>query len=415
MRAQTAAQTSDPAAPATVGRWSARFLRGGLFLDFDGVPLIKGGVVQLFSADSRTGYYGSSSNPPMVTTEPLPDGLAYVAEYRYSADGNSFVGTQRIEVHSDNSLRFTIRARWDGPAPALLEWNAARIWACPLLGAAFEAQPAGNTIDQTSVTGAIPLRARPGNAVANPIARDWVRLWLQHSAIGDVTFGSETGATGAALLDGRNDAYLRNDRLFWLGFPGATLTPGLEQVLELKLTLAPKSAIAAQRHERTVVTASVIVRSSKSAGTSLPPLDDAVGNPVIIPEPKRATFTNEVFLLRGRLPLTIALPPDEQGQRAARAVREYSAELSGRTKARWRDQPLGSSKGWNRRGLLVTTLDAPNAPHPFSPALTLQPEGYALVVTSKFVAIIGRDSAGAFYGLQTLRQLLRVGETHVQP
>ena len=36
-------------------------------------------------------------------------------------------------------------------------------------------------------------------------------------------------------------------------------------------------------------------------------------------------------------------------------------------------------------------------------------EGYRLPVTAEGVRIEGRDAAGVYYGVQTLRQLLRLG------
>ena len=167
--AQPPAAAPDPGVPVQSGRWTARFERAGFSLDFDGVPLIRGGIVQLFSPEYKRGYYGSGSARPPVTVEILPDGgRAYSIDYRYAADGNTFHAQQRIEIHTDNTVRLTLRSLWDGPGPALLEWNAARLWAYPLLGAAYETTPIGP--DSDPVRGQVPLRPRPNKALANRIA-----------------------------------------------------------------------------------------------------------------------------------------------------------------------------------------------------------------------------------------------------
>ena len=440
------AGASDPGAPAKIGRWTVRFERGGLFLDFDAVPLIRGGIVQLFSPEYKRGYYSSGSNSTPATVETLPDGgRAYTAEYRYAAEGNSFRASQRIEVRPDNTVRLTLRSRWDGTDPALLEWNSARLWAYPLLGAPFEATPSGSNLPSTAQQGRVPMRASPGRTIANRVAENWSRLLLHLPALGDLTFadelpapsqtppgasasppdaaptppGTSPASPGAVpksqpappdspvLLDGRSDPYLQSDRVFWLGFPSVTLIPGQERVLALTVSLAPRSDAPIPYAEGpSEELAARVVAIRGGVAQDLPPTDLS-GHPVLIPQPKHVAFTPGDFVLRGRVPLTMALPSGAEGDRAARAARDFAAEMTVRTGVRWSERRLSSRDGWNRRGLLVTTLGAEALPQPSTPALSDHPEGYALVVTPRFAAIVGRDPAGAFYGLQTLRQLLR--------
>ena len=62
------------------------------------------------------------------------------------------------------------------------------------------------------------------------------------------------------------------------------------------------------------------------------------------------------------------------------------------------------------------TSGAPNAADfilRIDPAVTPKPEGYRLDVTATGVVISGRDAAGAFYGVETLRQLIAADKSRL--
>ncbi len=406
----------DPEQPVRIGRWTARFGRGGLYLDFDRVPLVRGGIVQVFSADSRTGYYGSGSQPPSVQTETLPDGgRAYAATYRYAGNGAAFQALQRIEIHPDNTARLTLLSRWDGQSRAHLEWNAARLWAYTLLGAAYEGTPAGGGPKAVAMRGRIPLLPRPDPAPPRRVLDGWSCLTLRLPAVGDLTLtSSSNGSTpdAADLLDGRNDSNLQDDRVFWLGFASAALEPGKERLHTLLLSLTPRSVTAPPQYEAGRLEARpATVKPIPDAALPAPQPSDAAGRPILVPQPKRVEFTRSDLELQGRLPLTIALPSDNAGRRAARAARQFAAEISNSTGVQWTERHIGNARQWSPYGLLVTALGSGVESKSLKPVRLLQPEGYSLIVTARFAAIVGRNAAGAYYGLQTLRQLLRIGST----
>src|SRR5579871_842268 len=203
------------ALPRTIGRLTARFVRGGLLLDLDSIPLLKGGVVQVFSANYQEGYYGSGDNPPTATVETLPDGgYAYTAVFTYRSERGAFQATQRIEIHPGETLAFSIHACWEGAEPALLEWNPVRLWATPLLGATFTAE----TGTAGSVNGRIGLKPLASAYPANRLTPPWKRLELHLPALGALTFVASEATDGRVLLDTRIDPNLQNDRVFWLGY-----------------------------------------------------------------------------------------------------------------------------------------------------------------------------------------------------
>ncbi len=400
----------DASTPVAIGRWMARFARGGLYLDFDGVPLIKGGLVQVFAKDYARGYYGSGSNPPAATVETLPDGgRAYLANFHHAGEGYTFRATQRIEVHPQNTVTFTLRTRWDGPDTALLEWNAARLWAYPLVGATYEADRGDNVVLASGKIGLRPHGAKyPESRLAPPLKH----LALRHTALGDISLTGLDDKDGPVVFDGRADQYLKDDKVFWCGYLGVEMPPDQETVHTITLTLTPRNAAPPLPPGATASpapeTPAVQTVAIPDARRPEPPLLDAGGHPLIIPQPKQAAFPSGDFPLQGSLRFYTALPQDATGRRVNAALHDLLDDLHRDTGTQW----LPGSDAWNGSGLLVAVAGSDKSAQQWLDANHLaaptQAEGYALRVTPRYVAVIGRDAAGAFYGLQTLRQLLRV-------
>ena len=119
--AQTALKAINPETPFVQNRIASRWIRGGLYLEVDGIALLKGGNLQLFSTDYKKGYYSSGSNIPAVKSERLIDGgIAYLTNYSYQSDGRAFAAALRVEVRAD-SVDFTLQTDWNAAEPAKLE------------------------------------------------------------------------------------------------------------------------------------------------------------------------------------------------------------------------------------------------------------------------------------------------------
>jgi hypothetical protein len=132
---------------------------------------------------------------------------------------------------------------------------------------------------------------------------------------------------------------------------------------------------------------------------------DAAGGIRLIPQPKQLTPTGETFRLTRdvRLALADARSADDRfgGEDFAADVRETAGGLA-----------LSIGRPRARRTILVGAIQLPAVAAALKRANLSAPpdlneEGYVLSISAGEVVVAGKTAAGTFYGLQTLKQLVR--------
>ncbi|AZI43891.1 glycoside hydrolase [Deinococcus psychrotolerans] len=150
--------------------------------------------------------------------------------------------------------------------------------------------------------------------------------------------------------------------------------------------------------KKVLLTAALLLTPALAAPAALTPVLDALAaqpSKVLIPAPQKAEFS------AGVLPLTnLGLKLVGSAPELSWAARDLKAEWQTRL-----EQKLADSGKLNIT--IGTRADTELAAKAKAAGLyTEQPEGYALWVDAGGAYIVGADARGAYYGAQTLRQLL---------
>ncbi|MDT7689479.1 MAG: hexosaminidase [Acidobacteriota bacterium] len=124
----------------------------------------------------------------------------------------------------------------------------------------------------------------------------------------------------------------------------------------------------------------------------------------VIPAPKSMTPTGENFALSRDVRVVVA---DAKSVDDATAAQDFADDVSATAGV-----TLRVGEGGGKRRIIVGALSLPRVRAEVERAgssvpADLNDEGYVLVVESNLIVVAGRSAAGTFYGLQTLKQLVR--------
>lgn len=168
------------------------------------------------------------------------------------------------------------------------------------------------------------------------------------------------------------------------------------------------------------------VLATQSTGASLGPLiasapagvsaAKVIGAPLIFPPPRQIALTGDLFALNSASVILVPLNPSPSDLVLSRAL---ARELSLRFDLHPEIRPV-SERPKAAGSILIGSVHNPLIQHYCSrehievSEQTPGTEGYALQVNEREVVIAGSDEKGAFYGLQSLRQIIHKGPRGVE-
>jgi len=132
----------------------------------------------------------------------------------------------------------------------------------------------------------------------------------------------------------------------------------------------------------------------------------------VFPQPQEMSLSEGYFILDAKAAILLPTNPAATDLQLARFLVE---ELSDRYDLQLGTQPIGALPG-SGRSIVMGSIENPLVKEQCArwkldvSAKTPGPEGYVLRVDENEVLIAGCDARGAFYGLQTFRQMVEKGE-----
>ncbi|MDQ2975724.1 MAG: beta-N-acetylhexosaminidase [Acidobacteriota bacterium] len=145
----------------------------------------------------------------------------------------------------------------------------------------------------------------------------------------------------------------------------------------------------------------LIVATSSVGMTQEPATVDSIQ---LIPQPRQVTIQQGGFQLGANARLALA---DQHSDDDRFAAQDFASDVQETARLAIK---IGTSRA--RRSILIGNLALPVMQLALkrmgsSPPANLDPEGYVLVVSADGILVAGKTAAGTFYGLQTLKQLVR--------
>ena len=165
--------------------------------------------------------------------------------------------------------------------------------------------------------------------------------------------------------------------------------------------------------------ASALGEMMRNAAGGLPELADALGGfprPGVFPAPQQMTFRGASFALNAECTLAVPLAPSTSDTALARFLTEELSDRYNLQLKTERSAKLLTAKKFVVAGSIRNPLvrEFCHRNHLEVTAQSPGPEGYVLHADENAVVIAGSDERGAFYGLQTLRQLIAGGAQPLQ-
>ncbi len=392
----SAAVPISPAASLQIGRYTVRY-QNGFSLRWDDVRLAEGGLLQLFAPQYAEGYY-SSADSPAAAAERLPDGgVRYTALFSYQSGAQKFTARQQISVHPGNMVHFSITMLWQGPHAALVEWNPMLLTIAPFLGAQYTAV----SEQGIGTTGVLPWQPPTDAKGMRDICASFHTVVFRHTAIGTVILQSKD--SGPVLGDGRKDPYLQDPNTLWPGLLGKTLLPGKPLQCSFTLRVQPDSPVPSQLPSLSAPAAVMpaALMNTAHAQTGLPPLLDASGSPVLVPQPKQTVWQSGRFAVQKGLAADLHIAGSASLEDGV-----YTALHALQKEIRQRAGTLPEVPQGRRHTVWIGLAGAQGMPAG-APEAPEHEEGYAIAISPQRLILVGRDAEGVQWGIETLRQLLQ--------
>ncbi len=383
----------------SAGKMSASFNSGqGLSVSYDGVQIIRDSSMWVHNPAWNYHYYGLPHMRDDVQVRDIEGGKEAVITHK----SESFDGQYKLTILPD-TLRLEFRYKLlKDVSDADMEYCFGNLCAPPIIGRRFRAITQTGEAKEGTVPVTPTKRYTPGNALGDGAVS---RLEID-SRLGKMTIEVSGDPPAITTFDNRLSQWEKADvtPVFWCGVLGTHLEFGKEYAQTITLTIHPAGKLRQP--------------AARVAGKPIPrqriDLRSPTSGPVyVIPEPQEMKLTDGDFVLTERTKIVVGDAAKPEDLRGAKSFAEEVKLLYG-----FEPKLVHEKQAAGERSVILvgeTALSKRLASAAKSARLTApqNEEGYAISVTPASVLVLGHDRRGTYYGMQTLKQLLKASPKQV--
>jgi hypothetical protein len=364
---------------------------GGFVLNYEGVSIIKEADFWIVNSDWTQHYYKFSLEGE-VTVETQGDKQIM----RIPHENKVFKGEHLISA-TENELEIQLKYQLvQDLDDVVMESCLGYFSASVIAGCPFKAE----MIDGTTLEGIIPQTALYPDNERSMLAPKPLRRLKIKSRIGQITIEVSGEPDGITVIDSRKNPieWARKYPIFWAGVMETKLKPFEEKMQTIRIRFEPISK-STQKEIAPKGTPEV----EESAELRMPPAPSVV----VIPEPKEMVLLDNDFVLTPETKIVVAEKADAADFYGAKS---FANEIKTRYQLDLeivRENQIQQTENVILIGEATKNKMAAKVSASLEMKAPEQEEGYSLAVTAAQVVVLGADQRGSYYGMQTLKQLVK--------
>ncbi len=381
----------------SAGKMSASFY-GSFSLRYGGIPIIRESSLWVHDPSWRVHYYGFNQVGKDITVREIDGGKEGLIPYH----NEHFLGHHRVTV-KPNSASFEFQYKLISDVKdADMEYCFGFLSAPLIAGCPFQAET-----ENGPVSGTVPAICKSSNSMETLLTPSPIHKITIASRIGKMTLEVTGEPAGVMIFDARKvfAEWAERAPVFWCGVLGTHLETGQDHTQTITLTLDPTSV---EQPRPSAQPAGGEVRAEDSAELRVP----AERPVLVIPAPKSMKETPGDFVLTPETRIVVAEEARGEDFYGALSFASEVRDLYGIALPVVRESQapkigaiLVGEAGENK--LLAESAAAEKLSAP------AKEEGYAIRVTPERVLVLGHDQQGSYYGMQTLKQLVKASAKSV--
>lgn len=377
-----------------VGKMNLKFSsEKGFSLGYNGAAIIKESTIHVVTPGWINVYYSYDLGAKVTSIKDIPGGKEVILHQQT----NSFVGDQKITILPNKvTFDYTYKLTVDSKNTSM-EYSIGRISAPLIAGCPFKAETLKGSVSMKIPF--IPEHAEEGGADMTENRFNKIAI---ESRIGTLSFECSGKPDTMNLYDARGV------HVDWAEkSPILEIGSGVDELNKDEINHSVVSITIDPLPEQTAAAAEL--KNLPAPVQEIKDLHKTTPKPVVvIPEPQEMKLLDQDFTLSDQTQIVVADQAADEDFRGAESFAAEVRSLYGIKIPILREHEVQTPKNLILVGEAAKNQMIAKAAAAINLSAPDKEEGYALKVIPEQILVLGHDQRGSYYGMQTLKQLVKV-------